>query len=175
MCCWPENKDKVIHPANASGINIAQYHNGISEAEQRDWAVLPLRYGGKTYGDPQARGLREIVLAAFESVLLLSWSLGGLSPVDEAEEEGGSSAVWLEHQGLLEIFFGALQRRGLPQERKHPAWVLHEQLRLGRANERVHLDGRLSGLVLIRCFEGSIRCGQEAFARNALCLQARLR
>jgi hypothetical protein len=110
------------------------------------------------------------VLAAFKSVLLLPWSLGGLSPVYEAEEEGSSSVVCLEHQRLLEIFFGALQRRGLPQERKHPSWVLHEQLRLGCANERVHLDGRLSGFVLIRCFEGSNRCGQEAFARNALYL-----
>jgi hypothetical protein len=56
----------------------------------------------------------------------LSWGLGGLSPVYEAEEEGGSSVVWLEHQGLLQIFFGALQWRSLPQERKHPSWVLHE-------------------------------------------------
>jgi hypothetical protein len=54
------------------------------------------------------------VLAAFESVLLLTWGLGSLSPVCEAEEEGGSSVVWLKKQGLLEIFFGALQRRGLP-------------------------------------------------------------
>jgi hypothetical protein len=58
--------------------------------------------------------LGEIVLAAFERVLLLTWGLSGLSPVCEAEEEGGSSVVWLEKQGLLEIFFGALQRRGLP-------------------------------------------------------------
>ena len=96
---------EVIHPANAAGIDIAQCHNGILDAEQCDWAVLPLRRRGKTYGDAQARGLCEIVLAAFEGVLLLAWGLGGLSPVYEAEEEGGSSVVWLEKQGLLEIFF----------------------------------------------------------------------
>jgi len=78
--------------------------------------------------------LYEVLLAAPEGVLLLSWSLGCLSPVYDAEEEDGSSVVWLEKQGLLEIFFGALQRCGLPQEWKHPPWVLHEQLRLGCAN-----------------------------------------
>jgi hypothetical protein len=145
-----------------------QGHNGILEAEQRDWAVLPLRYGGETYGDAQARGLREIVLAAFERVLLLSWGLGGLSPVYEAEEEGSSSVIWLENQRLMEIFFGALQRRGLPQERKYPSWVLHEQLCLSCANERMHLDGRRSGLALIRCFEGRNRRGKEVLAHNAL-------
>jgi hypothetical protein len=76
--------------------------------------------------------LFEVLLATLKGVLL-SWSLGGLSPVYEAEEEDGSSVVGLEKQCLLEIFFGALQRRGLPQEREHPAWVLHEQLRLGCA------------------------------------------
>jgi hypothetical protein len=93
-----------------------------------------------------------------------------LSPVYEAEEEGSSSVVWLEDQGLLEIFCGALQWCGLPQERKHPARVLHEQLSLGCANERVHLDSRLSGLALIRCFKGRNRRGKEAFAPGALCL-----
>jgi hypothetical protein len=170
MGCWPEDKYKVIHPANTSGIDIAQCHNGILEAEQRDWAVLPLRYGGKTYGDTQTCGLREIVLAAFKSVLLLSWGMGGLSPVYEAQEEGGSSVVWLENKGLLEIFFGALQRCGLPQERKYPAWVLHAQLRLGCANECMYLYGRISGLALIGCFEGRNRSTQEAFAHGALYL-----
>jgi hypothetical protein len=110
------------------------------------------------------------VLAAFEGALLLSWGLGGLSPVYEAQEEGGSSVVWLENQGLLEIFFGALQWRSLPQEWKYPSWVLHEQLRLGCANERIHLDGRPRGLALIRCFEGRNRRGKEAFAHGVLCL-----
>ena len=71
-------------------------------------------------GMPKTRGLCEIVLAALEDILLLPCGLSGLTPVDEAEEEDGSSIVWLEHQRLLEIFFGALQRCGLPQERKHP-------------------------------------------------------
>jgi hypothetical protein len=170
MCRWPEGKYQVIHPANASGIDIAQGDNGILEAERRDGPVLLLRRSGKTYRDAQARGLREIVLAAFEGVLLLSWSLSGLSPVYEAEEECGSSVVWLENQGLLEIFFGALQRCGLPQERKHPSRVLHEQLCLGCTNERVHLDGRLSGFTLIRCSKARNRRGKEAFAPGALCL-----
>jgi hypothetical protein len=110
------------------------------------------------------------VLAAFASIPLLSWGLGGLSPVYETEEEGGSSVVWLKKQRLLKIFFGALQRCGLPQERKHPSWVLHEQLRLGCAKQRVHLDGWLSGLTLIRCFEGRNRRGKKAFVCGALCL-----
>jgi hypothetical protein len=115
------------------------------------------------------------VLATFAGVPLLPWGLSGLSPVDEAEEEGGSSVVWLEHQGLLEIFFGTLQRCSLPQEWKHPSRVLHEQIRLGCANEGVHLTGRISRLALIRCFEGGNRRGKEAFSRDALCLQACLR
>jgi hypothetical protein len=114
MCRWPEDKYEVIPPANAAGIDIAQGYDGILEAEPCDWAVLSFRRRGETYGNAQARGVREIVLTAFEGVLLLSWGLGGLSPVYEAEEEGGSSVVWLENQGLLEIFFGALQRCGLP-------------------------------------------------------------
>jgi hypothetical protein len=122
------------------------------------------------YGDTQARGLCKIVLAACEEVLLLSWHLGGLAPVYEAEKEGGSRVVWLEKQGLLEIFFGTLQRRGLPQERKHPSWVLHEHLRLGCTNERLYLGSRISGLALIRCFEGRNRSSKEAFTRSALCL-----
>jgi len=108
MCLLPVDKYEIIHPANASGIDIAQRHNGILDTKQCDWTFLPLRHRGETYGDAQARGLCEIVLAAFEGVLLLSWGLGGLSPVYEAKEEGGSSVVWLEKQGLLEIFFGAL-------------------------------------------------------------------
>jgi hypothetical protein len=77
--------------------------------------------------------LCEIVLAAFEGVLLLPSGLGGLSPVHDAQEQGGSGVVRLEDQCLLETFFGALQRRSLPQERKHPSWGLHEQIRLGGA------------------------------------------
>jgi hypothetical protein len=108
MSRWPVDKYEIIHPANASGIDIAQCYNGIFDVEQCDWAVLPLRRRGETYGDAQARGLCEIVLAAFEGVPLLSWGLSGLSPVYEAEEEGGSSVVWLEKQGLLQIFLGVL-------------------------------------------------------------------
>ena len=114
MYRWPVDKYEVIHPANTAGVDIAQCHNGILDTKQCDWAVLPLRRRGETYGDAQTRGLCEIVLAACESTLLLAWSLGGLSPVYKAEEEGGRSVVWLEKQGLLEIFFGALPRCGLP-------------------------------------------------------------
>ena len=125
MCRWPEDKYEVIPPANAAGIDIAQGYDGILEAEPCDWAVLPLRRRGGMYGDTQGSGLYEVRFATLK-VVLLSWGLGGLSPVYEAEEEGGSSVVWLEHQGLLQIFFGTLQRRRLPQKRKHPSWVLHE-------------------------------------------------
>ena len=54
MCRWPVDKYEVIHPANAAGIDIAQCHNGILDTEQCDWAVLPLRRRGETYGDAQA-------------------------------------------------------------------------------------------------------------------------
>jgi hypothetical protein len=114
------------------------------------------------------------VLAAFEGVPLLPCSLGCLSPAHDTEEQGGSSVVRLQEQRLLETFFGALQRRGLPQERKHPSWGLHEQIRLGGAKQRVHLDGRASGLGLIRFFEGRNRHAQEAFSSSTLCRQTRL-
>jgi len=81
---WPVDKYEVIHPANASGIDIAQCHNGILDTKQCDWAILPLRCRGETYGEAQGGSLREIMLAAFEGVLLLSWGLGGLPPVYEA-------------------------------------------------------------------------------------------
>jgi hypothetical protein len=54
------------------------------------------------------------VLAAFEGVPLLPCILGCLSPVHDAEEQGGSSVIRLQEQRLLETFFGALQRCGLP-------------------------------------------------------------
>jgi hypothetical protein len=72
MCRWPVDKYEVIHPANASGIDIVQGHNGILDVEPCAWAVLPLRRRGETYRDTQARGLCKIVLAAFEGVSLLS-------------------------------------------------------------------------------------------------------
>jgi hypothetical protein len=121
------------------------------------------------YRDTQGGGLYEVLFATIK-VILLSGGLGSLSPVYEAEEEGSSSIVRLEKQSLLEIFFGALQRRGLPQEWKHPSWMLYEQVRLGCAEQCVHLHGRLNGLALICCFEGRNRGGKEAFARGALCL-----
>ena len=86
MCRWPVDEYEVIHPANASGIDIAQCHNGILNTKQYDWTVLPLRRRGETYGDTQARGLCEIVLAALEGVLLLPCGLGGLLPGHYAEE-----------------------------------------------------------------------------------------
>src|SRR5215471_21489185 len=114
MYRWPVDEYEVIHLANTSDVDIAQRHNGILDIERCNRSGVSFRYRGETYRDAQARGLREIVLAAFEkSVSLLSWRLGGLSPIYEAEEEGSGSVVRLEKQGLLEIFCSALQWGGL--------------------------------------------------------------
>ena len=136
---------------------------------------MPFRRRGESDGETQGGGLCEVVGAACADVPLLPCRLGGLSPVHYAEEQGGSSVVRLQNQRLLEAFFGALQRRRLPQKRKHPSGGLHEQIRLGGAKQRVDLDGRLRGLGLIRFFEGRNRHSKEAFAGGALRLHTRLR
>jgi len=78
-------------------------------------------------GSPKAAALgANKVLTAFESVLLLSSGLGCLSPVHDAEEQAAAALSGWRTTPAWRLF-SARWRRGLPQERKHPSWGLHEQ------------------------------------------------
>jgi len=51
---------------------------------------------------------------------------------------------------------------------------LHAERRLGGAKQCLHLDGKASGLSLVRFFKGRNCRRQEAFSGSAVCLHTRL-